>query len=241
MNRRYLVFLALAVQLFCAHASDTLLIAAGAGYKRPLTEIATAFEGKTGVHVEQMYGHMAGVVEQARQSGQVSIVFGDLYFLEKVQTLSFADYVPLGDGRLVVAWPKGTELKAAADLVQPRFTRIALADSKAAIFGIAANDYLVRSGLEPQLHNRLQVVATVPQVSAYLVSGDVDAGFLNLTEALAIKERIGGYLEIDRKLYAPIRIVGGVVKGFEQQPAVQSLRLFLQSAEVRGILDRYGL
>ena len=241
MMRRSLVCALLTLFSLAAHAADTLLIAAGAGYKRPLAEIAAAFEKSSGIHVEQIYGHMAGVVEQARQSNQVAIVFGDLYFLERVQTVAFADYLPLGEGRLVLAWPKGAELKVPADLLQPRFARIALPDNKAAIFGIAASEFLTRTGLEPQLRGRLQEVATVPQVSAYLVSGDVDAGFLNLTEALAIKDRIGGYLEIDRTQYAPVRIVGAVAKGFEQQPAVQALRQFLQTPQARSILERHGL
>ena len=241
MNRRFLVFLALALLLLQARAADTLLIAAGAGYKRPLTEVATAFESKTGIHVEQIYGHMGGVVEQTRQSGQVAVIFGDQFFLEKVTSVSFADYLPLGDGRLALAWPRGTALSTSEELAQPRFARIALADTQSAIFGIAAKEFLTRSGLEPQLRNRLQVVSTVPQVSSYLVSGDVDAGFVNLTEALAIKDRIGGYLEIDRKLYAPIRIVGAVVKGFEHQPSVLALRQFLESAQARSIMDKHGL
>ena len=85
------------------------------------------------------------------------------------------------------------------------------------------------------------MVATVPQVSAYLVSGEVDAGFINLTEALGVRERIGGYLEIDRALYSPIRIVGGIVKGFEHQESVEALATFLKSDEAREILGKHGL
>ena len=194
MIRRNLVFFALSFLLLRLGIAETLLLAAGAGYKRPVAEIATEFERKTGIRVEQIYGHMAGVVEQARQSGQVAVIFGDLFYLEKVQTISFAGFLPLGEGRLVVGWPKGGELKSVADLTQPRFARIAIPDTKSAIFGIAANEFINRNGLAPQLQNRLQVVATVPQVSAYLISGDVDAGFFNLTEALANKDKIGGYL-----------------------------------------------
>lgn len=241
MIRRNLVFAVLVFLLMRLGIAETLLVAAGAGYKRPVFEMAVEFERKTGIRVEQIYGHMAGVVEQARQSGQVAVVFGDLFYLEKVQGISFAGFLPLGEGRLVVGWPKGGELKAVADLVQPRFARIAIPDTKSAIFGIAANEFIQRNGLASQLQSRLQVVATVPQVSAYLISGDVDAGFINLTEALANKDKIGGYLEIDRGLYPAIRIVGAIVQGFEQQASVMRLRKFLESPEARDILDKHGL
>ena len=228
--------------LLCRGASaDTLLVAGGAGYKRPIAELSAAFEKKTGHKVEQIYGHMAAVLSQAKQSGQVAVVFGDLSYLEKAEGISFAGFLPLGDGRLVVGWRKDMVMKSVDELVEPRFARIAMPDTKAAIYGIAAAEFLQRSGLESRVKDRLRVVATVPQVSAYLLTGEVDAGLFNLTEALAIKEKLGGHIEIDRKLYSPIRIVAGVVKGFEDQVALKSLREFLATAEAKGILDKHGL
>lgn len=239
----FLRTLLLGLFLACAGPAlaESLLVAGGAGYKRPIAELAAAFEQKSGHKLEQIYGHMAGVIAQARQSGKVALIFGDLAYLEKAEGIVFSSYLPLGEGRLVVAWPKGLELKAATDLAEPRFGRIALPDTKAAIYGIAATEFLRNSGLDGKVKERLRVVATVPQVSAYLISGEVDAGLFNLTEALAIRDRIGGYLEIDRALYTPIRIVAGVVKGAEEQPALKMLGEFIASPEARAILARHGL
>lgn len=222
--------------------AETLLIAGGAGYKRPLAEISAAFENYSGIKVEQIYGHMGHVLAQAKQTGQVAVVFGDLSYLEKSSEVAYAGFVPVGEGRLVVAWPRGGQLGKAADIVAPQFARIAVADTKAAIYGNAAMEFFQRSGLESQIKDRLRVVPTVPQVSAYLVSGEVDAGFINLTEALALKDKIGGYLEIDRTLYSPIRIVGAIVKGFEGQASVKRFHEFLtESPQVKAILVRYGI
>lgn len=221
--------------------AESLLIAAGAGYKRPVSELCAAFEKKTGIHVEQIYGHMAGIVSQAQQSEQVAVIFGDHAYLAKVDRVAFSGFVPLGEGRLVVAWPKGGELASPAALADKRYARIAIPDAKAAIFGIAATEYFQRSGLAPSVAERLQVAATVPQVSAYLISGEVDAGFINLTEALAIKDKIGGYQEIDAKLYSPIHIVGGVIRGFEDKAPVKALQQFLATPEAASVLKRYGI
>lgn len=84
-------------------------------------------------------------------------------------------------------------------------------------------------------------MATVPQVSAYLTSGEVDAGFVNLTEALALSGRIGGYRELDPGLYDPIRIVAGVIRGRENRPGVAELAAFLETPEARAALARHGL
>lgn len=87
----------------------------------------------------------------------------------------------------------------------------------------------------------MQAVFTVPQVSAYLVSGDVDAGFIDITDAIGIRDQIGGYLEIDPQLYSPIQIVAGVLAGHEHEAAVKAWAEFLSSGTARTIMIRYGL
>lgn len=241
MRLRHSLLVALSFLFALPAVADTLLIAAGAGYKRPMAELATAFEKKTGTHIEQIYGHMAGVISQAKQSGQVAIIFGDKSYLEKVDGLAFAGFLPVGEGRLVVAWPRGSSLSTPADLAEGRFARIAMPDTKAAIYGIAATEFLKKSQLDTRIKEKLQVVSTVPQVSAYLVSGEIDAGFINLTEALGIKDKIGGYQEIERSQYSPIHIVGAVVQGFENAAAVKALQQFLESPEARAITEKHGL
>lgn len=221
--------------------ADSLLIAAGAGYKRPVAELAAAFEKQSGIRVEQTYGNMGNIVAQLRQGNDIAVVFGDHAYLSTVDGLNFAKFLPLGSGRLVVAWPTGGRLDRVDELQTARFARIAMPNPKAAIYGIAASEFLARSGLATTLGERLQVVATVPQVSAYLITGEIDAGFINLTEALAIAPKIGGYREIDASLYTPIRIVGGVTAAHAGQPATQALARFLESPAARSILERHGL
>lgn len=220
--------------------ADTLMLGAGAGYRRPVTELLARFEQVSGHHVDPLYAHLSGVVAQARQTGQIAVILGDQAFLDKAG-VACAETLPLGHGRLVLAWPKGAGLNDVKQLTEPRFARIALPDAKAAIYGIAATEFLQRSGLQAPLAGRLQQTATVPQVSAYLISGEVDAGFLNLTDVLGIRDKIGGYLEIDPALYSPIRIVVCVLDGHTADPTVRALGAFLQTADAKAILARHGL
>lgn len=118
--------------------ADTLLIAASAGYKRPLGELALAFERANGHHVEQLYGHMGSITAQARQTGQVAAILGDRAFLAKVDGVQITRWIAVGQGRLVIAWPRGGHLQEARDLADPRFARIAVPDIHAVIYGVAA-------------------------------------------------------------------------------------------------------
>lgn len=232
--------------LFCAGlgpalAAESLMIAVGAGYKRPIGELAAAFERRSGIRLEPLFGNMGQVLAQAGQSDRVALVLGDQAFLEEAGQVAFSRYLPVGRGRLVLAWPNGKRLAEPADLAAPGFARIALPDPRHAVYGKAASQFLARSALAPRLQGRLLTVATVPQVSAYLTSGEVDAGFVNLTEALALSGRIGGYRELDPGLYDPIRIVAGVIRGRENRPGVAELAAFLETPEARAALARHGL
>ena len=223
-----------------SHA-ETLMIAAGAGYKRPTVELARGYESTTGNKVEEFYGNMAQVLTQARQSGKVALVLGDLDFLQKTTDVSFSNFLPLGDGKLVLAYAKGKTLKNPQALLDSTFTRIALPDTRNAVYGKAAEEYLSKSALASQLKAKLLVVSTVPQVSAYLVSAEVDAGFINITDALSIKDKIGGFIEIDPQSYGSIKIVAGIIKGREADPATKAFAEYLRTPLAHSILEKHGL
>lgn len=238
---RLLIILLLCLGITSHSQAITLTIAAGAGYKRPINELAMAFERKTGITVEALYGNMGQILTQATQSDRITVIFGDQHFLENAKQVNFIQYLPAGQGRLVLAWAKGKSLSSPEGLIDPTFSRVALPDVRHAIYGKAASEFLNHSGLAAKLQKPLLTVATVPQVSAYLISGEMDAGFINLTEAIAINKRIGGYLEINSAYYEPISIVGAIVKGREHIPGVRELSHFLNTEEARAILSKHGL
>lgn len=221
--------------------AETLILAAGAGYKRPVTELVRNFESANNIKIEEFYGNMAQILTQSRQSGKVALILGDLDFLQKTTAVNFSSFIPLGNGKLVLAYAKGKNLKNPETLLDPAFERIALPDTKNAVYGKAAEEFLNKNGLADRIKNKLMVVSTVPQVSAYLISGEVDAGFINLTDALGIKDKIGGFITIDPQSYSTIKIVAGVVKDAEINPAVNAFTNYLNTAPARATLEKYGL
>lgn len=221
--------------------AKTLTLAAGAGYKRPVMEIIRAYESSGGTKIDQIYGNMGQVTMQAKGSGTVAFIVGEENFL-KSSGLPFVSFEKLGEGILVIAYGKRIKLAGQEDLLKPQVARIALPDEKRAIYGKAAKEFLRKTGLTDQLKEKLLVVATVPQVSAYLISGEVEAGFINLTDALYIKDKIGGYLTPDKVTYSPIRIVLGVLKGYEDKADTKKFVDFLKTnAGVKVIIKKAGM
>ena len=232
--------------LFCllwltggAVAAEPLTLAAGAGYKKPMLELCQGFEAQSGIRTESLFGNMRQVLSQTEMSGKVALVVGDRSFL--ATSGQFDHYTTLGHGRLVIAVPKGSAPATLEGLADPAYQRVAAPHPQKAIYGRAADQALQRAGIKEQLGERLLVVATVPQVSAYLAAGTVDAGFINLTDALGLGDTIGGYTEVAQAQYDPIEIVAATVKGHEQDPAVTAFLQYLSGDEARAVLSRYGL
>ena len=219
--------------------ADSLKIAVGAGYKKPLSEVIKAYE-KHNISVDAMYGNMAQIFAHAKQE-EVSLVIGDKKFLEKQKELSFKAYHSLGFGKAVIIFAKGMKIGRPEDIAQNSVKKIAIPEPKKAIYGDAAMEFLNHSKLYDTLKERLVIVATVPQVSTYVSTNEVDAGILNLTEALNAGEKIGGYIEIPQNLYTPIEIVAGSLDTCSSDKACASFLTFLSSAEAKAIFTKYGL
>ncbi|MFD2173532.1 molybdate ABC transporter substrate-binding protein [Rhodobacter lacus] len=216
--------------------AEGLTIAAGAGYRRPMAQAFAAFEAESGAAVGQVYGNMGQVLGQARESGQIAMVCGDRKVLAKAEGLTFTRFVPLGAGKLVVAFRNGVTLAAPEGITDPEITRVGIPDAKAAVYGKAGRQYLSQSGLAEAVAPKLVEVQTVPQVTAYLTAGEVDAGFLNITDAIGAGPAIGGYVPVDPALYDPIEIACGVLS-----PAAEGFAAFLESPAGHAIMEANGL
>ncbi|MDM5271379.1 molybdate ABC transporter substrate-binding protein [Sulfurovum sp. zt1-1] len=222
--------------IFFVHA-DELKIASAAGYKKPMMEVITAFE-KRGHKIEALFGNMQQVITQAK-NGQIAIVIGDKAFLEKSK-LPIRNYQPIGKGKVVLAFSKQNVMNSIEDLTKEDIRKVAIPQPKKAIYGTAGEVFLRHTNLYDQIEHKLYVVAKVPQVVAYLVSGEVDAGIINLTAALANKEGLGGYIIVDEQSYSPIEITAASLDRCQGDSCKEFLK-FMATTTAQEIFRKYGL
>jgi molybdate transport system substrate-binding protein len=230
--------------LFSASAlfAQNLMIAAGAGYKKPVTEVMKAFEKETGIKTDAAFGNIQMVASQAKQTGEISCIIGDKKLLDALgSTVKFIDYRLIGKGILVLAYRKGLVLEKPEDMASDRVKSLFMPQDKKAIYGTAGTEALESYGYTTKLAGKITRVATVPQVVSYLLTGEADAGFINLTEATANKDRLGGYLIVPQDKYREIQIVAGIVKGFENKPETGKFIDYLQTKNAKNIFAKYGL
>jgi molybdate transport system substrate-binding protein len=246
--------LAAVLPLSRAIAADTapLLLMAGAGYKRPVEALCAEFTRQTGIAVQRSYGNLQQIFAQARASGRVDVIIGDADFIDHARDLDLPQRLTLGQGKLVLAWRRKLMGRYSPEPITdpvrdlPRMQSITLPNPQQAIYGRAAQQWLKAKGLWEPLQDKLKIVQTVPQVSAYLTSGQIDAGFLNLTEVLAVKGQLGGFVELQpgEGSYAPIDLVAAFpAEGAQPQTAASRAKFaqFLQGAAAQNILRSAGL
>ncbi|MDH7799366.1 MULTISPECIES: molybdate ABC transporter substrate-binding protein [unclassified Beijerinckia] len=224
-------------------SADETTLAAGAGFRRPLADIATAYQAQSGHKILQTYGHLGQVIAQARESGQISILCGDAVVLQSAKGIAFARMARLGLGKLVVAYRKGVTLTKPEDLATASFARLGIPDQANAIYGKAGRQFLERAQLDKAIDPKLIAVATVPQVTSYVANGEIDAGFVNATDAIGAGDTIGGFIEVPDKFYDPVEVSCGVLAAAPaaSTTATQGFIAFLETEPARKILQRYGL
>lgn len=238
--KRLVLLCVLILALAMPVPGQALTIASGAGYKKLVTDLAKSFETTSGIKPELIFGNMGQVTAQAKGSGVVDIVVGEKGFLDRAG-LTFAPFVEIGRGILVVAWPKGKKLTSALDVAKPEIKRLAMPDPKKAIYGKAGSQFLESAKLAAAVKDKLLIVATVPQVTTYVLSGEVDAGLTNRTDVLNLGDKIGGFMEVDQKYYKPIVIGGGALAGAKNATEAKAFTTFLGSAPAKAIAKKHGM
>ncbi|WP_319466305.1 molybdate ABC transporter substrate-binding protein [uncultured Pseudodesulfovibrio sp.] len=238
--RTLLVSAFIVLTLSSVALADNAVLASGGGYKKMVNALNAAYKQKTGHSVDLIYGNMARVTTQAKQSGKVDIVLGDRTFLTKAE-LPLENELELGRGKLVLAFAKQSTFSAVTDLDNPEAGRIALPDTQKAIYGKAARQYLTTTKRLPGIKPRLVEVATVPQVFSYLTTKEVDMGFMNLTHTLNVADKLGGYIILNEKDYSPIKIIAAPLKTREHTAETADFLRFLETPEAKVIIRNNGL
>ncbi len=232
MKKLLLISIAVAV----AFGGENLLVGAGGGYKKPVTEVIENLK-KDGVQIEGAFANLGQITIQAKE-GKMAAIVGDEAFLKKTD-LDIKAYERIGKGALVLVTPKGKQIKDVSEL--KNLAKIAMPDAKKAIYGVRMTEFLKNSGLEADLAPKMLPVAGVPQVVAYVANGEVDAGFINSTEAVAREGEFGSVIYIDEALYSPIFISVAKLPACEGNEACAKFIDEIKTPRSKEIFAKFGL
>lgn len=241
MKKIALSLLLMVIMTTAAFAKD-VSVTTGAGYMQMVKELCMVYKEASGRNVQEMYGGNVGQqLAQIEAGSGGNVVIADKGTLESVKTkVKFDSFVPLGKTVLVLAWRKGISLSSPYDLLYDNVKSVCYPDPKAAIYGRAAVSFLESSGIKNKIPGKISQLSTVPQVFSYLVSGEMDAGFVNRVVVRSASDKIGGFVEIEGG-YPPLNMVAAVVKGQQTKPEVNSFLDFLKTEKGKEILKKHGV
>jgi molybdate transport system substrate-binding protein len=242
-----LVVVAIALLLGARALADTspLKVAAAADLALAFRDVGTAYEKKSGDKVIFSFGS-TGLLEKQIVEGAPFDVFAaaNISFAEDaIQAgVCAADSKALyARGRIVVWWRKGTSLtppKSIADLADKRFVKIAIANPQHAPYGKAAAEAMEKAGVWATVKPKLVFGENVQQTLQFAQSGNVEAAVVALSLAVISD---GDYLIVDDKQHRPIdQALVACGKDPERQRRARAFNAFVNAAEGRAIMKRYG-
>lgn len=235
---RTLTLTALSTLLISPAFAADITVATAAGYRKPMNEIYTAFTEATGIRIESAFGNIKQIEVQARQNPDIQMLIGDWDF---IKPMGFSEsHQQLGQGKLILVGPKGSMLTSLDNLKAENIQRVAIGDRKSTIYGKAAIECLTAHKMLENLDAKLMQVSTLPQVSTYVITNEVDAGFINLSEAMAHADKFSTPIEMPQSCYRPIDLSIVAIDGRESVEG-KALLAFLAADSTKEILKRHGL
>lgn len=247
MTRLAVAFFAILLVFGCAKkqpgASDgkTIRVAAASDLARAFDEVGKAFEKKSGIKPTFDFGSSGLLAKQIEQ--------GAPFFLFAAANKNFVDQVVKSGkcdgttaslysrGRLVLWGKEGAPAKI-ADLVDPKYKRIGIANPDHAPYGKAAVEVLQKAGIYDQVKDRLVLGENIQATMTYAREGSVDVAFVALS--LAIANDTTNYMSVDLDLHQPLEQTLVVCGQGKEADAARELAKFITGDEGRGIMEKYG-
>ncbi|TXR54479.1 molybdate ABC transporter substrate-binding protein [Reinekea thalattae] len=231
--------------------AETVRVAVAANFYLPMQHISALFEAQTNHEVELSAASTGALYAQITQGAPYDLFLAADQqrpaLLESKHLIVEQSRFTYAKGRLVFWSPKADVIDAqASKLVNGELPLIAIANPKTAPYGQAAVEVLTRLGLLEQYQGKLVEGQNLSQTYQYLISGTVPAGFLSLSQVLEDGDiPYGSAWLVPESMYQPIKqdavlLKGGQVKGAQANEAAEQLWQFLQTDQIRQLIQDFG-
>lgn len=232
----------------CASAEEKIVVAAASDLVAPLGVISTEYERTTGYKVVVVSGASGNLSAQIMNGAPFDVFMSaDMDYPRSLIANGKADASTLfryASGKLVLVCGRQVlsctgDIRAA--LLDPKVTKVAIANPRHAPYGRAAVEALKHLGVYDQVSHKLVIAENVSQASQFVESGNAQIGLVALSRALAPEARDRTrHLEVPANAYDRIQQGAVVLNRGKTSKAAQAFMLYIKTPDAANILRRYG-
>jgi len=225
--------------------SNELVVSAAVSLKDAFTEIAQLYEQRHATKIRFNFG-ASGALQKQIESGAPADVFASagtkqMDELAAMNLIAASSRKNFARNVLVLIEPEnGASLSGFIDLSKPEIKKIAVGNPRTVPAGQYTEQTLTRLKLLPGIQSKLIYAEDVRQVFDYVVRGEVDAGIVYWSDALAGKGKIRLIARAPDDTHDPIFYPIAVVKESQHAEAAQKFIDLVLGQEGQTILAKYG-
>jgi molybdate transport system substrate-binding protein len=228
-----------------AHAAK-ITIAAASDLKFAMDEIVAAFkQANPADQVDVVYGSSGKFYAQIQQGAPYDLYFSaDIAYPRRLAESGFAAsaVTPYAIGRIVLWSARLDASKMTLEsLLDPKISRVAIANPKHAPYGKRAEEALRASGLWEKVEPKLVYGENIAHAAQFVQSGNAQVGIIAL--ALALNPELaskGGYWLIPDNLHAPLEQGFIITKRAEGNALAKRFAEHMGSKAARAVMTKYG-
>lgn len=250
MIRRTLLALTLSLPLLCScgkgkdENAAPIKVAAAADLAVAFEQVGKAYEAKTGQKVTFSFGSTGMLSKQILEGAPFDVfAAANVSFVDEVIAAGRCDRSTqelYGRGRVVIWTKKGSPApKDLADLADPRFKKIALANPEHAPYGRAAKEAMGASQVWQTLESEKRLVygENVQQTLQFAQTGNADVAIVALSLAMSSD---GTWTLVDESLHKPLDQALVVCGDGPRAARARDFASFVNSPDGRAIMKEHG-
>jgi molybdate transport system substrate-binding protein len=252
MNISTRAFLAVVLSIYLLASgvagAQPLRVAAASDMQFAMNDLVMRYEKQTGQTVEVVYGSSGNFATQIENGAPFDLFFSaDNNYPAKLIEHRLADQHSLylyASGRLALWASPEDHLNLAEKgfqvLLDPRVTRIAIANPEHAPYGRAAVAALQKAGIYEQIKPKLVYGENVSQAAHFVQSGNAQVGIVALSVAISPAMQNGDRWLVPAELPPPLEQSVVVVSSSKNKSAALQFLTFVKGGEGRQLLAKYG-
>lgn len=226
--------------------AEQVQVAVAANFTAPLQAIAVEFEHDTGHSVLASFGATGQLYAQIHNGAPFEVFLSaDASTPAKLENEGLAvsgSRFTYAVGRLVLWSAQPGYLDGSAAVLKAnQYRHLALANPKAAPYGLAASEVLATLGLSSALQGKLVEGQSISQTYQFIATGNAELGFVALSQVYKNGQLSGGSAwMVPATMHTPIKQDGLLLKKAQQNPAAAAFIAYLKGEKAAAIIQSYG-